>query len=117
LINSSATGRFINESIVEEQGMEREALPIPVPVYNANGMWNKGGLITQVVCLGLTVHDHTEVFPLTITDTGKSDVIIGYKWLWKHNLEIDWEKGELKFSQCPPACKRARLQEEWDEED
>jgi hypothetical protein len=44
-------------------------------------------------------------------------VIIGYNWLRKHNPEIDWEKGELKFSRCPPACKRARLQEEWDEED
>jgi hypothetical protein len=28
-----------------------------------------------------------------------------------------WEKGELKFSRCPPACKCTRLQEEWDEED
>jgi hypothetical protein len=36
LIDSSATGGFINKSVVEEQGMEREALPIPVPVYNAD---------------------------------------------------------------------------------
>jgi hypothetical protein len=64
-------------------------------------MLNKGGLITHVVHLRLTVQDHTEVFPLAITDTGKSDVITGYNWLWKHNLEIDWEKGELKFSRCP----------------
>jgi hypothetical protein len=98
LINSSATGRFINESLVEERGMEREPLPIPVPVYNPNGMLNKGGLITHVVRLRLTVQDHTEVFPLAITDTGKSDVIIGYNWLQKHNPEINWEKGELKFS-------------------
>jgi hypothetical protein len=58
-----------------------------------------------------------EVFPLAITDTGKTDVIIGYNWLRKHNPEINWEKGELKFSWCPPACKHTRLQEEWDEED
>jgi hypothetical protein len=113
LIDSSATGRFINESVVEERGMEREALPIPVPVYNADGTLNKGGLITHVVHLRLAVQDHTEVFPLAITDTGKSDMIIGYNWLRKHNPEINWEKGELKFSWCPPACKHARLQEEW----
>jgi predicted aspartyl protease len=51
LIDSGATGGFINESVVEEQGMEREALPIPVPVYNADGTLNKGGLITHVVRL------------------------------------------------------------------
>jgi hypothetical protein len=52
-----------------------------------------------------------EVFPLAITDTGKSNMIIGYNWLRKHNPEINWEKGELKFSRCPlPAnalgCRR-----------
>jgi hypothetical protein len=72
LINSGATGGFINECVVEEQGMEREALPIPVPVYNADGTLNKGGLITHVACLRLTVRDHTEVFPLAIMDTGKA---------------------------------------------
>ena len=51
LIDSGATGGFINESVVEERGMEREALPIPVPVYNADGTLNKGGLITHVVRL------------------------------------------------------------------
>jgi predicted aspartyl protease len=51
LIDSGATGGFINESVVEEWGMEREALPIPVPVYNADGTLNKGRLITHVVRL------------------------------------------------------------------
>ncbi|KAJ6572932.1 hypothetical protein B0H10DRAFT_1839012, partial [Mycena sp. CBHHK59/15] len=51
LIDSGATGGFINESVVEERGMEREALPILVPVYNADGTLNKGGLITHVVRL------------------------------------------------------------------
>jgi predicted aspartyl protease len=51
LIDSGATGGFINKSVVEEQGMEREALPIPVLVYNADGMLNKGGLITHVARL------------------------------------------------------------------
>jgi hypothetical protein len=117
LINSGATGGFIHEHLVEERGMEREPLPLPFPVYNANGMLNHGGQITHVVRLRITVQDHTEVFPFAITDTGKSDVIIGYNWLRKHNPELDWEKNELKFTRCPPACKRARLQEEWDEED
>jgi hypothetical protein len=117
LINSGATGGFIHEHLVEERGMEREPLPLPILVYNADGMLNHGGQITHVVRLRIMVQDHTEVFPFAITDTGKSDVIIGYNWLRKHNPEIDWEKNELKFTRCPPACKRARLQEEWDEED
>ena len=101
LLDSGATGGFISERLVEERGMEKEPLPLPVPVYNADGTPNRGGVITHVVRLRLKVYDHSEVFALAVTDTGKSDVIIGYNWLRKHNPEIDWEKGELKFTGCP----------------
>ena len=117
LVDSGATGGFINERLVEERGFEREPLPLPVPVYNADGTPNRGGEITHVVRMRLQVQDHTEVCALAVTDTGKSDVIIGFNWLRKHNPEIDWEKGELKFTRCPASCKRERLQDVWAEED
>ena len=25
-----------------------------------------------------------------------------------HNPEIDWEKGEVKMTRCPPMCRRNR---------
>jgi hypothetical protein len=37
------------------------------------------------------MQDHAEVFSFVVTDTGKSDMIIGFNWLKQHNLEIDWQ--------------------------
>jgi hypothetical protein len=37
--------------------------------------------------------------------------------LRQHNPEIDWQKQTIWFSRCPATCKRARLWEEWEEED
>ena len=28
-------------------------------------------------------------------------------WLTAHNLEIDWEKGEVKLTRCPPWCSKS----------
>ncbi|KAJ7674368.1 hypothetical protein B0H17DRAFT_946543 [Mycena rosella] len=36
---------------------------------------------------------------------GQSNVIIGFNWLKQHNPNIDWQKGEITFSRCPPECK------------
>ena len=117
LLDTGATNGFISERLVEEKGLETEPLAVPVPGYNADSTPNKNGRITHIVRLRLTVQDHTEVFPFAVTDTGKNDIIIGFNWLQQHNPEINWAEGSLSFSRCPAACKRARLQEQWDEED
>ena len=35
---------------------------------------------------------------------GRMEVILGMPWLLAHNLEIDWEKGEVKMTRCPSIC-------------
>jgi hypothetical protein len=65
----------------------------------------------------LQMQDHAEIFLFAVTDTGKSNIIIGFDWLKQHNLEIDWQKQTIRFSRCSAACKRARVWEKWEEED
>ena len=36
-----------------------------------------------------------------VMDLGKNQVILGYMWLKKHNLNIDWTNGEVKMTHCP----------------
>ena len=33
------------------------------------------------------------------------DMFLRYDWLVKHNPEIDWNKGVMKFTRCPRLCK------------
>ena len=32
-------------------------------------------------------------------------------WLAAHNPEINWEKGEVKMTCCPPICRKRKQEE------
>jgi hypothetical protein len=105
LLDSRATNRFMSQWFVDEHRIKVEPLAVTVPVYNVDGSLNKGGHITHVARMPLQVQDHAEIFSFAVTDTGKSNMIIGFNWLKQHNPEIDWQKQTLHFSRCPAACK------------
>ena len=48
----------------------------------------------------MTYRDHTEHVYLAVTQLGKQEVILGYTWLAKHNLEIDFTTGGVKMTHC-----------------
>jgi hypothetical protein len=105
LLDSGATNRFMSQRFVNNNEIEVEPLAVAVPVYNMDGSLNKGGHITHVARMCLRMQDHAEIFSFAVTDTGKSDIIIGFNWLKQHNLEINWQKQTIRFSRCPAACK------------
>ena len=41
---------------------------------------------------------------MDVCKLGRIDVILGMPWLAAHNLEIDWEKGEVRMMRCLPLC-------------
>ncbi|KAJ8581514.1 hypothetical protein M405DRAFT_751682 [Rhizopogon salebrosus TDB-379] len=45
LLDSGATGCYVDEGLVRAKGINLEPLPRPIPVYNANGSHNTGGPI------------------------------------------------------------------------
>jgi len=38
----------------------------------------------------------------------KTEVILGIFWLVAHNPEIDWEKREVKMTQCLPIYRKRK---------
>ena len=32
-------------------------------------------------------------------------MFLGHNWLVKHNSEINWKNGTIKFTRCPGSCK------------
>jgi len=69
-----------------------------------DGTGNSGGLITHEVEVNLYFKEHVERVRMDVCDLGKTEVILGMSWLQVHNPEIDWEKGEVKMTRCPPIC-------------
>lgn len=114
LLDSGATGNFIDPRLVKEYNINTRKLPRAIPVYNVDGTLNQGGSISEEVDLIMQFKDHTERTTFAVCDLGDKPAIIGHTWLWQHNPEIDWKTGDVVFSRCPSQChvqvKKEKLQ-------
>jgi len=106
-LDSGATGMFIDKKFAEENGIAMRLLDKPIRVYNVDGTLNQEGSITHEVTLMLSHKGHKEKAVFEVYNLGKSTVIIEYTWLRKHNPEIDWKTGDIKFTKCPRECNVA----------
>ena len=115
LLDSGVIGLFMNMTFAKEKGFKMEKLKKPLIVRNVNGTINVGGAITHQVKCNMFFQGHMERARMDMCNLGKTELILGMPWLAAHNPEIDWEKGEVKMTHCPPICGR-RKQEEREEE-
>ena len=104
LMDSRATGEFINCDYAKSCLFNLLKLTHPILVYNIDRSPNEAGSITKAVSLILQYKNHSEWMTFCVTSLGKQKLILGHSWLWKHNLEINWTKGEVKMSRCPSQC-------------
>ena len=75
-----------------------------ITVYNIDGTENKGGSIIEEVTMIISYQCHKEKVVSEMCDLGKTNLIIGIKWLKKHNPAVNWKTGEVKMSCCPKEC-------------
>ena len=111
LLDSGATGLFMDTTFAQEKGFKMEKLKKPLLVRNVDGMINAEGAITYQVEYNMFFKGHVERARIDICNLGKTEMILGMLWLAAHNLEIDWEKGEVKITHCPPICGRKKQEE------
>ena len=104
LLDSGATGLFMSKKCAERGGFKLIKLGKPIVVQNVDGTGNSGGSITHEVEVNLYFKGHVERVRMDVYDLEKTEVILGMPWLQVHNPEIDWEKGEVKMTRCPPIC-------------
>jgi len=104
LLNSEATGWFIDPKFMWQNCLAMWLLAWAIPVYNMDGTPNEQGVIHDIVDVIMQFHNHTEQAQFTVTGLGKSQMILGLNWLWEHNPEIDWAMNDVKMSHCPSQC-------------
>lgn len=101
LLDSGATGLFIDREYVKSNRLPTRKLSQPIPVYNVDGSPNEAGSISEVVELLLRYDGHSERALFAVTGLGKQKMILGYTWLRDHNPDVNWQTGEVKMSRCP----------------
>jgi len=116
LLDSRAIGLFIDITFAREKGFRMEKMKSPHLVKNMDRIVNIGGAITHQVKCNMFFKGYVEKVRMDICNLGKTEVILGMLWLVAHNPEIDWEKGEVKITRCPPICGKGKQEEKREKE-
>jgi len=102
LVNSGCTHTGIDEQLVKEKKIQTKAIDFSFEVFNADG--TKNGEVTKVAPLEVEINGHKETLEAAVTDLAGTDMFLGHNWLVKHNPEINWRNGTIKFTKCPGNC-------------
>ena len=107
LLDSGATGCFVDKSWALDRRLQLSKLIKPILVLNIDGTRNQEGDIdiTHYVLLTIGIGKHAEKLWCAVTCLGKVPLILGHTWLRKHNSNIDWVSGKVNLTRCPPECK------------
>jgi len=77
LLDSSATGMFMDKKMVAKHGFRLQKLERPVAVRNVDGIDNSGGAITHQVEVNVYYKSHVERMRIDVCDLEKTDIILG----------------------------------------
>jgi len=60
--------------------------------------------VTKVASLEIEINGHKETLEVAVMDLDGTDMFLGHDWLVKHNPEVNWRNGTIKFTRCPDNC-------------
>ena len=102
LVDSGCTHTGIDEQLVKEEKIQTKAIDFSFEVFNADR--TKNGEVTRVAPLEVEINGHKETLETAVTDLNRTDMFLEHDWLVKHNPEVNWKNGTIKFTRCPGNC-------------
>ena len=106
LLDSSATGMFMDQKIAARYRFRLQKLERLIVARNVNGTNNSVEAITHQVEVNMYYKSHVEKIRMDVYNLGKTNIILEMPWLQTHNPEINWETREVKMMRCLPLCGR-----------
>ena len=102
LVDSGCTHTGIDEQLVKNKRIQTKPINFSFEVFNANGTKNRE--VTKVAPLEIEINGYKETLEAAVMDLDGTDIFLGHDWLVKHNLEVNWKNGTIKFTRCPGTC-------------
>lgn len=81
LLDSGATGSFVDDGLVKEQGWNTMELERPRMVANMDGTLNVAGSVRRTIDLMVNIGEHQERMTFAVTNLGNNRIILGHDWL------------------------------------
>ena len=101
-MDSGCTHTGIDEQLVKDKKIQTKKIDFSFEVFNADGTKNRE--VTKVAPLEVEINGHKEILEAAVTDLDRTDMFLGHDWLVKHNPEVNWKNGTIKFTRCPGNC-------------
>ena len=89
LLDSGATGMFMDRQAAARHGFKLQKLKRPIAVRNVDGTNNSGEAIIHQVECNMFYKGHVKRIRMDMCDLRKMEVILGMPWLAAHNPEIN----------------------------
>ena len=102
LVDFGCTHTGIDEQLVKDKRIQTKKIDFSFEVFNADR--TKNGEVTKVAPLEVEINRHKETLEAAVTDLDGTDMFLGHDWLVKHNPEVNWKNGTIKFTRCPGNC-------------
>jgi len=102
LVDFRCTHTGIDEQLVKDKRIQTKSINFSFEVFNANKTKNRE--VTKVAPLEVKINRHKETLEAAVMDLDKTDIFLGHDWLVKHNPEVNWKNGIIKFTRCPGNC-------------
>jgi hypothetical protein len=101
LVDSGATGSFIDRDLVQKRMIPMLHLPRPLRAQNIDGTHNSGGVIWHKVSIFVRISDAEERREFLVLNCGKENMILGLPWLRETNPTINWASGKVHIPSLP----------------
>jgi len=99
LVDSRCTHTVIDEQLVKDKRIQTKLINFSFEVFNADGTKNEE--VTRVASLEIKINSHKEQLEVAVMDLDRTDMFLGHDWLVKHNPEVNWKNGTIRFTRCP----------------
>jgi len=102
LVNSRCIHTGIDEQLVKDKRIQMKLINFSFEVFNTDGTKNEE--MTRVISLEIEINSHKEQLEAAVMDLDGTDMFLGHDWLVKHNPEVNWKNGTIRFTRCPGQC-------------
>ena len=102
LVDSRCTHTGIDKQLVKDKRTQTKLINFLFEVFNADG--TKNGEVTKVVPPEIEINGHKKILEAAVIDLDETDMFLGHDWLIKHNSEVNWKNGTIKFTRYPGSC-------------
>src|SRR5487761_1741718 len=96
LIDSGATGNFIDHRFTTKYHLGTRKLDPPLHIRNVDGTKNSAGAKTDYCDLRIKIGQQEHRIRFLITNLGTDRIIFGYPWLAQFNPDIDWPNARVR---------------------